>query len=443
MAICLPGQVHAHVAEQGFVLLLPTGAYSAAGVAVVGLTVLALIVLPDRWVRRWAAIRQVALPRLPVLQRAVSLCGTFCFLALVWIGLTGPRDPLSNLMPLGIWTLFWIAMVSLVPIFGNFWRWINPWTGLARLIGPATPPLRLFERISHWPALFAFLAFAGFMLADPAPDDPARLAGFAALYWAVHLCGVLAFGTVWLARCEPFTLLFDLFARLAPVTGGAIGWPGWALATFRASLPAGLFALSLLAVGSFDGFNETFVWLGWVGVNPLEFPGRSALIWPTLFGLGLSILGLIAVFAACCWLGMRLAGAGLRLREALPRLALSVLPIAWGYHVAHYLTAWLVGHQYLTAALTDPFATGADFLGLGTTYVTTGFFNQIGSVRLIWLTQAGAVVLGHVWSILLAHRIACDLVPEGRAVRATLPLSLFMIAYTFLGLWLLAAPRGA
>jgi hypothetical protein len=46
--------------------------------------------------------------------------------------------------------------------------------------------------------------------------------------------------------------------------------------------------------------------------------------------------------------------------------------------------------------------------------------------------------------MLLAHRVATDLFGDHKkAARATLPLSIFMIAYTFLGLWLLAAPKGA
>ena len=40
-----PVSAMAHVSEQGFVLLLPTGAYTAAGVAAVVLTVVALFVL--------------------------------------------------------------------------------------------------------------------------------------------------------------------------------------------------------------------------------------------------------------------------------------------------------------------------------------------------------------------------------------------------------------
>ena len=83
-------------------------------------------------------------------------------------------------------------------------------------------------------------------------------------------------------------------------------------------------------------------------------------------------------------------------------------------------------------------------LGIEPFQVTTGFFNRIDTVRLIWLSQAGAVVLGHVWSILLSHAIGLRLFDNRRdAVWATLPLSVFMVGYTFLGLWLLAAAKGA
>jgi len=87
--------------------------------------------------------------------------------------------------------------------------------------------------------------------------------------------------------------------------------------------------------------------------------------------------------------------------------------------------------------------TGADLLGLGDFHVTTGFFNTPGTVRAIWLSQAGVVVAGHVIAILLAHVLA--LRGHGnnlRAIIAQAPLAIFMIGYTFFGLWLLASPRG-
>jgi mannose/fructose/N-acetylgalactosamine-specific phosphotransferase system component IIC len=65
-------------------------------------------------------------------------------------------------------------------------------------------------------------------------------------------------------------------------------------------------------------------------------------------------------------------------------------------------------------------------------------------VRLIWMTQAGVVVAGHVIALLLAHAIAIRAGQSTRrAALAQAPLALFMVAYTVFGLWLLATPRGA
>jgi len=141
-------------------------------------------------------------------------------------------------------------------------------------------------------------------------------------------------------------------------------------------------------------------------------------------------------------------GPRLGLGRAFCLFAPSILPIALGYHIAHYLPSFLVDAQYALAAATDPMARGADYLGLGSFYVTTGFFNTQASVRLIWLTQAGAVVTGHILAVILAHAIALRHFGSERnaAINASLsqvPLAIFMILYTFFGLWLLASPRGA
>jgi hypothetical protein len=124
-------------------------------------------------------------------------------------------------------------------------------------------------------------------------------------------------------------------------------------------------------------------------------------------------------------------------------LAPSLLPIAFVYHASHYLPVLLVDAQHAAIAFNDPLGTGANLLGLDGMRVTTGFFNRLPSVRLIWLTQAALVVAGHVIGICLGHAIALRLEPDRRrAILLSLPLSAFMVAYTLFGLWLLAAPRG-
>ena len=63
--------------------------------------------------------------------------------------------------------------------------------------------------------------------------------------------------------------------------------------------------------------------------------------------------------------------------------------------------------------------------------------------EVIPLAGAGAVVAGHVVSVMLAHGNAVRAFGSGRrAALSQAPLVLFMVAYTVFGLWLLASPRG-
>ncbi|MFN3208213.1 MAG: hypothetical protein ACE369_04285 [Roseovarius sp.] len=445
------GQAAAHASEQGFVLLLPTDVYIAAGVASVVLTVLLLAVLPAR-------AGEALFAPLPVMRRGrfalrhwTSLLATAALGFAVWQGFAGPRTPMENPMPLLVWTVWWVALVSLQGLVGNHWRWTNPWTGVVAVLSRWTglrPLMRYPRGWGYWPAVGLFLGFAAFLLCDPAPADPARLASVAGLYWYAVLFGVLLFGPAWLVRGEMVTVVMRAYGRMGLVGRlrgrVALGLWGWQGVVRRAPpLALAVLMVFLLGTGSFDGLNETFWWLGVIGVNPLEFPGRSAVVVQSLIGLVAANLGLLAVFAACLWLGERIAATGRSLRAAVCRFAPSILPIALGYHVAHYLPAFLVESQYLAQMLDDPLSNGAHFLGMDGFYVTTGFFNTQDTVRRIWLTQAGAVVAGHVVAILMAHALAMrDRPDRRRAVLGQAPLAVFMVAYTFFGLWLLASPRG-
>ena len=452
-----PSAALAHAAEQGFVLLLPTDLYISAGIATVALTAAALALFPAALTENLLVPRKFAWFRLPGwLCDCTSLCSLAILALLVVVGLTGSGDPLSNPLPLTVWTFWWTAMLFLQGVLGDIWKWTNPWTGAySILIGKRSPgQLTLPDRLGTAIGVAGLALFSAFALADLAPDNPPRLAAFTAGYWMFAFAGMCVFGRdSWLSRGECFTMLFRLFGKISPVLlkdgRGHIGLPGWQLAGAPRQALA-VFALTALAAGSFDGLNETFWWLGLIGVNPLEFPGRSAVTAETIGGMLGAILLLHAVFAFCVWAGHVLARRpgefqqNPRFGGAFSRLALSVLPIALGYHFAHFLPAFLVNSQYLAAAANDPLTTGADLLGLGVFYVTTGFFNTQDTVRVILLTQCAAIVAGHVIAVLVAHSIALDLYRSTRrAAYSQIPMGVFMVLYTLLSLWLLASPRGA
>ncbi|NKB28840.1 MAG: hypothetical protein GKR99_15340 [Rhodobacteraceae bacterium] len=443
----------AHASEGGFVLLLPTRLYILSGCAAVALSVLIVGLMPGRWLERIFTPLRIGVARRPKGQWITSLAATVAVFGLVAIGWFGPHDPLGNLLPLTIWTLFWIGFVVIQALIGDLWAWINPWSGLAALIGPDKAPVALPDRLGHWPGVVSLIAFALFALVYPAPDDPSRLAVLVAAYWSLMFLGCLLFGAeIWLPRAECFTILLRLFASLAPLRRsdawalGLSGWRAFHLPTPPVSLA--VFIIALLGIGSFDGLNETFWWLVQIGVNPLEFPGRSALIGRTTLGLVAAVALLIALFAACVWSGLWLADRSQApspsFSAAFGHLSLSLLPIALGYHLAHFLVAFLVNIQYVAVALSDPLQSGRDILNLGDHYVSTGFLKSRDPVRAIWQTQAGVIVAAHILAVFMAHHSATQMFrSRSRTMLSQVPLAAFMVLYTLFGLWLLATARGA
>ena len=441
LLLLLPTAALAHAAERGFVLLLPTGYYATGGTLAVAASVGLLALLRERGMGR----PREAMLRVPLggVARGASLLSFALWAWLIWTGFEGPRDPLANPLPLTVWTLLWVGLSLLAGLVGDPWPALNPWRWLVR----HAPPLRLPAGLGHGPAVAGLLAFGWLELISLAPEDPAGLGALAGLYLIGTAAAVLAFGEAWLHRGEFLSVFFRLLGRMAPLAfrraGIAIRWPGSALAAPPALPPSAVaFLLAALAMVSFDGLSKTFWWLGLIGVNPLEFPGRSAVTWQNAGGLALTIAALAGAFLGCVAAGCALAK-GVALRKAAGHLALSLIPIALAYHLSHYLTVLLVNGQYALIAWTDPLATGADWLGLGEAQVTTSFLNRPETVTLIYRTQVGAIVLGHVLGVVTAHRIALSLWGEARrALLGHLPLAALMVGYTTFGLWLLSTPTG-
>ncbi|MEO0912300.1 MAG: hypothetical protein AAFY59_04825, partial [Pseudomonadota bacterium] len=134
-ALFVPTDAAAHVAEQGFVLLLPTGAYTAAGLAILLATLAFLFAQRGREMAFLSRRLKLPLPHVPRwAPTATSLASTGLLLLLLVIGLTGSRDPLSNPLPLVIWTGWWIILVVLQGLAGDVWHWISPWRGVFEIV---------------------------------------------------------------------------------------------------------------------------------------------------------------------------------------------------------------------------------------------------------------------------------------------------------------------
>lgn len=422
----------AHSAGRGFVLLLPVSYVIAGG----ALAVLASFVIVPVLPRPRPKLMAPATRRASRVAHFTSLASAAILVALLWAGYTGPHDPAENLLPLVIWTLWWVVIVLLHPLLGNLWAVFNPFTGVAQLLR-RTRRRSLPEWLGYLPALLIFAAFAWFQLVYPAPEDPPRLAAVITAYAGLTLLAMTVFGAdAWLQRGDPFAVFFRQLAAMSPVAAGAnpaLRWPGTGLLALPPlPLSGTLFVLLTLSSISFDAFANTFLWLASVGVNPLDFPGRTAMIAANTLGLAVSFTLLAVLFFGTVWLGCRWAGQPASLAPIAGRLVYSLIPISIAFHFAHYLSDALVNLQFLWSALRE-------VVGLGGIHATASFQNTASGALMIYSLQTAAIILGHVIAVWVSHAMAAEASPQ-RAVRFEIPLAAFMVSYTAFGLWLLSAP---
>ena len=450
---------YGHAGERGFVMLLPTGLFQVGGTAAVALSFLVVAWLRGAALRRaMESLRWRAIPACRGLQGTNAAAATL-LIVLIAAGLAGSRDPLANPLPLAVWTLLWVGLTFVHAVFGYVWPHLDPWRPLASLVRRIllrpddTSPLLPWPRaLGRWPAVLLLLLFAWFELVFPAPRDPAILAVAVTGYSLLTVTGMVLFGyEKWTREAEIFSCFFRMVSALAPlgVTGEntkrrlTLALPGSRLPGIGELPEAGVvFVVCALATVSFDGLSRTFWWLDLGGFNPLEHPGRTALVAWNTFGLIAAAAGLLTAFALCTVAGARWSRSPAP--AALRRFVVSIIPIAFGYHFAHYLPSFLVDAQYAYRALSDPMAQGWNLLGGKDFHVTVSFLTHHASVEAIWYAQVSAIVAAHVVAVVVLHALASD-VAQGRKaqVQSQLPLTLLMIAYTLFGLWLLSTPVAA
>jgi hypothetical protein len=410
------------------------------------------------------AIAQSAL--VPAVALLVRLAALGVFIVTILAGFIGDQNPYRNIAPTLVWVIFWVGLVYVSALVGNLWELINPWRTLFegaerlhRLAGGSELSLRLPypSAAGIWPACLLFLVFAWIELVYPSPAVPAHIASFATVYSVLTLAGMVAYGhEVWLRHGEVFSVVFGTFARFAP-TQAKVGAQKrqFLLRPFGAGLdddelvatPVMAFVLLLLSTVLYDGLIGTPAWSSLETWLRAALPGTGAddtVVMRTAGLIGFWLLFVGAYLAICAIAAAFVASGGSPL-ELGRSFALTLVPIAIGYHVAHYLLFLLIQGQYIVPLVSDPFGYGWNLFG------TAGYRVDIGMVgaRFAWYAALAAIVTGHVTAVWLAHAKATRMI-TGRwaALRSQVPMTALMVVYTFIGLSITAElivvePRGS
>jgi magnesium-transporting ATPase (P-type) len=237
--------------------------------------------------------------------------------------------------------------------------------------------------------------------------------------------------------------LFSTWGRLGFFRFGAFGRRGFAgglVVPFERSASRVSFVMLLLISVNFDGLLATPQWSGFerarVGIDASAAQTLRIASFVLLTAVICGVFGFFA-FVAARWGGHRTG-----FRDSLTGLLPSVLPIAFGYLVAHNAQYVLVNAQLLGPLVGNPVGLESwpihlpypfnDTYEPNATFLPSAFY---------WYLGVSVIVAVHVIAVILAHRHLADRAPvESKARASEYPWLVAMIAYTAFSLLLIAQP---
>lgn len=423
---------------------LPFWLVALTGGGVVAVSFLFTSLMTDRRTLHAINVWRRPLPPVPRLVRrlasAVAVAGLVALLAVAIVGPAGT----ANVAVLVVWVGWWAGFTAVVYLVGNPWPAVDPWRTLARA-GRRLRPDAGDYGAGAWPAVVGLLALVWVEVVSGVGEDPLQLAAVVAVYTVVTVSAGLSYGPVWFREADPIARVFRTYGHMGIVgrvnrtdpDDRAVDGVGSRLtlrapgAGLIAGTPDGFdevaFILGLLWVTSFDGLVSTPAWntlaRGVVGL------GVPPLLVYALAAVG-GFLAFLGIFRTAAGLSRRTADSYVSTDEITRRFVPSLVPIAAGYHLAHFLGYLVAFGPVVLAAITDPLSP--------VTVEPVGLPVWFSGVELT------LVVLGHLLAIWVAHAVSFDLFPGRlRPVRSQYPFVVVMVFYTMTSMWIVAQPYAA
>ena len=368
----------------------------------------------------------------------------FVFFVVVYAGIAGTDAQSENLAPTAVYVGFWIGIPFLSLLFGDVFRLFNPWRALGRATGwiasrfsdELPEPLEYPERLGRLPAAIGLLCFAICELCWADATQPGPLALIMLVYFVAMLVGMSLYGVEpWVRNGDAFGVLFGLFGSLSPIGRGE---DGRSTARSRARRRRGStrsrHRRAARHLGRLDRVRRR---QGRPAVQRHRAGAAERVRLARVLARHVARAGVpgrpvvaIAVVGAIWTLGLF----GMPLPPSVPdRRALArafghtLIPISAGYMVAHYFSLLAYNGQNLWPLANDPLGKGSDLFGGAAAGIDYGIVSATG----IWYVQVGALVVGHVAGLVLAHDRALEVYGSARAAtRSQIVMLILMVAFT-------------
>jgi hypothetical protein len=366
-------------------------------------------------------------------QRVVGWIGVAALGVIIVTGLIGPQNETTNLAILVVWVGWWAGYTMSVYLVGNSWPLLNPWRTLAEYV-PRLGSADLPERFGVWPSVIGLLLLVYLEVVTPVAQSPRLLVGVILGYTVVTLGGVAMYGSdTWFDRVDPVAQIFRYYGFVAPIQrtdeGVKFRLPGTAVIDNRGGegFAGTAFIIAILWVTTYDGFVSIPAWGTLIGpIVQIGVPALLVYFVALLLGYGL-FLGL---YVAGARIARQTGETYLKASFIGRELATSLLPIAAGYHLAHFLGYFLTLSPSMITVFVNPLSAPAQVPVLS----IPGWFSAL---------QLLFVLIGHVMAVWAAHSIAFKLF-AGRLqpIRSQYPFIALMIFYTMVSMWIVTSPTG-
>lgn len=364
--------------------------------------------------------------------RITRTVGVGILLAVIATGLFGPQTATANLAILIVWVGWWAGYPMTVYLVGNSWPAFNPWRTVASVL--PTGNRNYPDGLGAWPAVTGLLGLVWLEVITPVAEVPWLLAATVLIYTIVTLAGAIVYSpTVWFGVVDPISRVFHAYGRIAPLQrtsdGIELRLPGAGLAHSTADgLDEIALILALLWVTTYDGLIATPLWTA--AITPIVTTGvPPILVYLVAILLGFGLF--LGIYRLASHLSRKTANSYVSLATIEAHFAPTLLPIAAGYHFAHFIDYFLTLAPTIITVLLNPLGTHANL----TIFELPDWFGVIGLI---------AVLLGHLLAIWVAHATSFDLFP-GRLqpLRSQYPFIIVMIFYTMTSMWIVTQPYTA
>ena len=336
------------------------------------------------------------------------LCGVIGVALLglvVYAGFSGVQVPMANFASEFVFVVFWTGLVGVSVLFGDIFRAFNPWRALGRFVawisqtaagGEMPAPLEVPRAAGLLPGGGRPVRVHHARARGRRGQHAQNVAIAALVYSAATFVGMALYGVdTWIRKGEAFSVYFNLFSRIGPWTtrDGQVGLrrPLSGLAAWEPLPGAVLLLAVMIGTVTFDGAAEAPIWTGIapdiqdvfvsLGLSPEKGAGGRVLrrrsAWRSALVYGFYRLGIA---------GAHSVGGDLSARELADAFVHSLVPIAFAYVAAHYLTQLLYQGQSMIFLVSNPLGKdGTDFFGTadravdyGVIGATTAWYYQVG-----------------------------------------------------------------